>query len=128
MTRAAQAIKTGAVVAQQLQPTGQDLVEPAKRAGRRLPSCVAPTRVTRGGRAKAKEASRLEAEAKLELEAREEELAQEAQETGPKGSRMLGERGAEVQEWGSDGETGSGSTGEKEGGKWLLVHRWRGGR
>ncbi len=54
MTRAAQAIETGAVAAQQLQPTGQDLVEPAKRPGRRLPSCVAPTRVTRGGRAKAK--------------------------------------------------------------------------
>jgi hypothetical protein len=28
MTRAAQAIETGALVAQQLQPTGQDLVEP----------------------------------------------------------------------------------------------------
>ena len=37
---------------------------------------VAPTRVTRGGKAKAKYASRLEADAKLELDAREEELAQ----------------------------------------------------
>ena len=34
------------------------------------------------------------------VEVREEELAQEAQETGPEGSRILGERGAEVQEWG----------------------------
>ena len=61
---------------------------------------VAPTRVTRGGKAKAKYASRLEVDAKLELDVREEELAQEAQETGPEGSRILGERGAEVQEWG----------------------------
>ncbi len=49
LTQAAKAIETGAVVAQQLQPTGQDLVEPAKRACRRLPPRVAPTRVTRGG-------------------------------------------------------------------------------
>ncbi len=93
MTQAAQAIaiETGALVAQQLQPTGQDLVEPAKRAGRRLPPRVAPTRVTRGERAKAEAVSRLEAEAKLELDAREDELAQEAQETGPEGSRILGE-------------------------------------
>ena len=34
------------------------------------------------------------------MEAREEELAQEAQESGPEGSRILGERGAEVQDWG----------------------------
>ncbi len=83
MTQAAQAIETGALVAQQLQPTGQDLVVPTKRAGRRLPLRVAPTRVTRGGKAKAEAVSRLEAEAKLELDAREDELAQEAQETGP---------------------------------------------
>ncbi len=49
MTQAAQAIETGALIAQQLQPTGQDLVEPAMRAGRRLPPRVAPARVTRGG-------------------------------------------------------------------------------
>ena len=61
---------------------------------------VAPTRKTRGGKAKAKYASRLEVDAKLELDAREDELAQEAQESGPEGSRILGERGAEVQEWG----------------------------
>ncbi len=54
MTRAAQAIETGALV--------------AKRAGRRLPPRVAPTRVTRGGTAKEKEISRFEAEAKLELD------------------------------------------------------------
>ncbi len=34
------------------------------------------------------------------MAAREDELAQEAQETGPEGSRILGERGTEVQEWG----------------------------
>ncbi len=101
MTQAAQAIETGALVTQQLEPTGQDLVEPNKRAGRRIPPRVAPMRVTRGGRAKAQAVSRLEAEAKLELDAREDELAQEAQETGLEGSRILGERGAEVQqEWG----------------------------
>ncbi len=56
--------------------------------------------MTRGGRAKAEAVSRRETEAKLELDTREDELAQEAQETGPEGSRILGERGAEVQEWG----------------------------
>ncbi len=56
--------------------------------------------MTRGGKAKAEAVCRLEAEAKLELDAREDELAQEAQETGPEGSRILGEWGAEVQEWG----------------------------
>ncbi len=57
MTQAAQAIETGALVAQQLQPTGHDLVEPTKRAGRRLPPRVASTRVTRGGKAKAEAVS-----------------------------------------------------------------------
>jgi hypothetical protein len=37
---------------------------------------------------------------KKKQDEREDELAQEAQETGPEGSRILGERGAEVQEWG----------------------------
>jgi hypothetical protein len=92
--------ETGALVTQQLEPSGQDPVESSKRAGRRTPSRAAPTRVTPGGRAKAEAASRLKAEAKRQQDERNEELAQEAQETGPEGSRILCERGAEVQEWG----------------------------
>ena len=69
---------------------------------RRTPPQVAHTRVARGGRAKAEAARSIEAatEAKRQQEDRDEELAQEAQETGPEGSRILGERGAELQEWG----------------------------
>ncbi len=37
MTQAAKAIETGALVTQQLEPTGQDLAELTKRAGRRIP-------------------------------------------------------------------------------------------
>ena len=100
MTQAAKAIETGASVTQQLEPTGHDLVESKKRAERRTPPHVAPTRVTRGGKAKAEAARSSEVEAKRQQDERDDELAQEAQETGPEGSRILGERGAEVQEWG----------------------------
>ncbi len=37
MNQAAKAIETGALVTQQLEPTGQDPVEPIKRAGHRIP-------------------------------------------------------------------------------------------
>ncbi len=73
-------------------------MESSKRAGRRTTYRVAPTRVTRGGKAKAEAAIRLEAEAKRQQDERDDELAQEAQEIGPEGSRILGEQGAEVQE------------------------------
>jgi hypothetical protein len=42
MTQAAKAIETSALVTQQLEPTGQDPVEPTRRAGRRTPR-VAPS-------------------------------------------------------------------------------------
>ena len=102
LTQAANAIVAGDVATQQLEPTGQDPVESTKRGARRTLAQVAHTRVTRGGRAKAEVARSIEAatEAKRQQEERDEELAQEAQETGPEGSRILGERGAEVQEWG----------------------------
>ena len=56
ITRAAQAIVTGALVAQDLQPTGQDLVgsPPSGQVVGSLPVYVAPTRGTRGGQSQGK--------------------------------------------------------------------------
>ena len=102
MTQAANAIEAGVAVTQQLESTGQVPAASTKRVARRTLPQVAHTRVTRGGRARAEVARSSEeaTEAKRQQEVREEELAQEAQEMGPEGSRILGERGAEVQEWG----------------------------